>query len=132
MNNKNILLKQLVFLLVNKGFKKCEVWNEGEYVKAHNGTKEWRSHAIASKKIEILHNNGLSYADAQKAVILHGAQKVNKQNIALLGTPIWNGGIEELSNNQQLWNKQVRNCFIKGLFRKKVIILLEDQDDIDC
>lgn len=126
MHNKNILLKQLVVLLVNKGFKKCEVWDEGEYLKAHKGTKERRMHSIASKKIEILHSNGLSYADAQKSVIMQGAQKVNKKNIALLGTPIWSGSVEDLSNNQQLWSKSVSNYFIKGLFRKKIVILLED------
>ena len=32
----------------------------------------------------------------------------------------------ELSNNQSLWNKSVCDCCIKGLFRKKIQIIIKD------
>ena len=68
------------------------------------------------------------YKDAQKLVIMEGEQKVNKTNSSLLGEPLWIGTIEELSNKQNLWNKSVCDCCIKGLFRKKIQIIIKDGD----
>ena len=68
----------------------------------------------------------MDYKDAQKLVIMEGKQKVNKTNSSLLGKPLWIGTIQELSNKQSLWNKSVCDCCIKGLFRKKIQIIIKD------
>lgn len=73
---------------------------------------------IASKKIDLLHELGMSYKDAQKLIIMEGVQKVNKTNLSLLGEPLWTGTIEELSNKQNLWNKSVCDCHIKRVVPK--------------
>lgn len=111
----------MVFESVNFGHKKA-------YINANCKTKTLRSHRIASKKIDLLHEAGLAYKDAQKFVIMEGKQKVNKTNLSLLGEPLWIGTIEELSNKQNLWNKSVCDCCINGLFRNKIQIIIEDGD----
>jgi len=78
--------------------------------------------------MDLLHKAGMAYKDAQKLVIMEGKQKVNKTNLSLLGEPLWTGTIEELSNKQNLWNKSVLDCNIKGLFRKKIQIIIKDGD----
>lgn len=79
---------------------------------------------------DIIHNaffnNLFKYKDAQKLVIMEGKQKVNKTNSSLLGKALWIGTIQELSNKQSLWNKSVCDCYIKGLFRKKIQIIIKD------
>lgn len=129
MINNGIKLKQLVFLFVNKGFKKCEIWEEREYLQTHFGTHKWRSHIIASRKIDLLHKIGLSYTNAQKFVIMEGRQKVNKDNLALLGSLIWIGSIDELSNQRNLWDKNVTDFHIKGIFRNKIEILVKKESE---
>lgn len=121
-------MKQLVFLLINGGFRKCRLWREKEYIITHRGTKEWRSHLIASRKMEILKSYGISDMDAQRLVIMEGKQRVNKKNLSLLGKPIWTGSFEELSNKQELFEEVVNNVHIVGLFRDKVEIILKDSD----
>ena len=78
--------------------------------------------------MDLLYEAGMSCKDAQKLVIIEGEQKVNKTNLSLLGKPLWIGTIEELSNKQNLWNKSVCDCCIKGLFRKKIQIIIKDGD----
>lgn len=78
--------------------------------------------------MDLLHEAGMDYKDAQKLVIMEGKQKVNKTNLSLLGEPLWIGTIEELSNKQNLWNKAVCYCHIKGLFRNKIQIVLKNGD----
>lgn len=132
LNNKDITVKQLIFLLNSCGFKKCEIWTCNAYVRANCGSKEYRAHRIASAKIDLLFNAGLDYKDAQKLVIMEGKQKANKRNLALLGTPIWTGDwnrvIEELhdKHKQAVLNKIVCNCYIKGPFRNKIQIVIDD------
>lgn len=126
--NENVTVKQFVFLLFNCRFKKCELWAEKAYIRVHHNTKAFRSHVIASKKMDLLTEAGLEYKDAQKLVIMEGNQRVNRQNLSLLGTPIWTGTLEELSNKQNLWNKSVCDCYIKGLFRKRILIIIKDGD----
>ena len=125
---ENVTVKQLVYLLISCGFRKCELWTQKAYINANCKTKTLRSHRIASKKIDLLHEAGLAYKDAQKFVIMEGKQKVNKTNLSLLGEPLWIGTIEELSNKQNLWNKSVCDCCINGLFRNKIQIIIEDGD----
>lgn len=122
------MVRQLVYLLINCGFQKCELWTQKAYINVNHTTKRFRSHRIASKKMDLLHKAGMAYKDAQKLVIMEGKQKVNKTNLSLLGEPLWTGTIEELSNKQNLWNKSVLDCNIKGLFRKKIQIIIKDGD----
>ena len=129
-HSKNVTVNQLIYLFTHCGFKKVELWTEKAYRLTHCKSKEWRAHLIASKKIDLLHELGMSYKDAQKLIIMEGGQKVNKTNLSLLGEPLWTGTIEELSSKQNLWNESVCDCHIKGLFRNKVQIILEN-DDID-
>lgn len=126
--NENITVRQLVYLLISCGFRKCELWMEKEYRQAHYKSKAFRSHVIAAKKMDLLNEIGLEYKDAQRLVIMEGKQKVNRQNLSLLGTPIWTGTIEELSNKQNLWNKSVCDCHINGLFRNRIQIIIKDGD----
>lgn len=126
-----VTVKQFVFLLLNCGFKKCELWMEKSYIQTHHKSKVFRSHVIASKKMDLLNEAGLEYKDAQKLVIMEGNQRVNRKNLSLLGTPIWTGTLEELANKQNLWDKSVCDCCIKGLFRKRIQIIIKD-DDIDA
>lgn len=126
--DENVMVRQLVYLLINCGFQKCELWTQKAYINVNHTTKRFRSHRIASKKMDLLHKAGMAYKDAQKLVIMEGEQKVNKTNLSLLGEPLWTGTIEELSNKQNLWNKSVLDCNIKGLFRKKIQIIIKDGD----
>lgn len=126
--DENVMVRQLVYLLINCGFQKCELWTQKAYINVNHTTKRFRSHRIASKKMDLLHKAGMAYKDAQKLVIMEGKQKVNKTNFSLLGEPLWTGTIEELSNKQNLWNKSVLDCNIKGLFRKKIQIIIKDGD----
>lgn len=128
LHNENVTVRQLVYLLMSCGFRKCELWEQEAYINANHKTKEFRSHRIASKKMDLLHEAGMDYKDAQKLVIMEGKQKVNKTNLSLLGKPLWIGTIEELSNKQNLWNKAVCYCHIKGLFRNKIQIVLKNGD----
>ena len=128
LHDENVSVKQLVYLLMSCGFRKCELWTEKAYINVNHNTKEFRSHRIASKKIDLLHEAGMAYKDAQRLVIMEGEQKVNKTNLSLLGEPLWTGTIEELSNKQNLWNKSVCDCYIKGLFRKKIQIIIKNSE----
>lgn len=128
--DENITIKQIVYLLISCGFQKCELWTEKAYINANHHTKRFRSHRIASKKMNLLHEAGMDYKDAQKLVIMEGKQKVNKTNSSLLGKPLWIVTIQELSNKQSLWNKSVCDCCIKGLFKEKIQIIIKD-DNID-
>lgn len=123
---ERITIKQLTYLLMNCGLQKCELWTEKAYINVHHNTKTFRAHRIATKKMDLLHDAGLSHKDAQKWVTMEGKQKVNKSNLSLLGMPIWTGTIEELSNKQNLWNKSICDCYIKGFLRNKIQIIIED------
>ena len=132
LNNKDITVKQLIFLLNSCGFKKCEIWTCNAYVRVNCGSKAYRAHRIASEKMDLLYNAGLDYKDAQKLSITEGKQNVNKRNLALLGTPIWagdwNGIIEKLydKHRQDVLDKIVCDCYIKGFFRNKIQIITEE------
>ena len=52
--NENVTVKQIVYLLISCGFQKCELWTEKAYINANHGTKRFRSHRIASKKMDLL------------------------------------------------------------------------------
>lgn len=123
--DENIKLKQVAFLLVGSRFKRCAVWNEEEYLATHRN-KEFLKHAIASKKVELLQKDGLSYGVALKKIFLEGEQKVNRKNLSLLGKPIWDGAIDELSNQLYLYDKNVCNIHITGRFCKRIDIVLKD------
>lgn len=127
MNYRNITIKQIIPLLINCEFKECELWTEKEYRLTHSHTKKFRSHMIASKKIDLLAKSGIDYKDAQKWVILEGNQRVNKKNLSVLGIPFWTGKIEELLNkiDCQFQNMQVCDCQIEGIFRRKIIIIVK-------
>lgn len=124
MSDEKITIKQLIILLMNCKFKRCELWTEKEYRLTHSHTKKFRSHMIASKKMDLLAKLGMDYKDAQKWIILEGKQKVNKKELSILGTPLWTGKMEELSNNADFLNMQVCDCYTEGLFRRKIIIIL--------
>lgn len=126
--DENVTVKQIVYLLISCGFQKCELWTQKAYINVNHTTKRFRSHRIASKKMDLLHEAGMAYEDAQKLVIMEGKQKVNKTNLSLLGIPIWTGTLDELSNKQNLWDKTVCNCYIKGLFRNRIQIIIKDGD----
>ena len=128
--DKNITIKQAASLLLNCGFKKCELWTEKAHVQRYHNSKAFRSHMIASKKMDLLTESGLDYKTAQMLVIMEGNQRVNRKNLLLLGKPVWSGTLEELSNRQELLNELVCDCSIEGLFRKTIQIIVKD-DDID-
>lgn len=123
---ERITVKQLIRLLMRCGLKKCELWKINEYILVHSRSKAFRRHLIASKKMDLLHEAGLAYNDAQRLVIMEGTQKVNKRNLSLLGTSIWTGTINELYNQQSFCDKFVCDCHINGLFRNKIQIIIED------
>lgn len=50
---ENVTVKQLVYLLISCGFRKCELWTQKAYINANCKTKTLRSHRIASKKIDL-------------------------------------------------------------------------------
>ena len=70
--NENVTVKQIVYLLISCGFQKCELWTEKAYINANHTIKRFRSHRIASKKMDLLYEAGMSYKDAQKLVIMEG------------------------------------------------------------
>lgn len=72
---ENVTVKQLVYLLISCGFRKCELWTQKAYINANCKTKTLRSHRIASKKIDLLHEAGLAYKDAQKFVICYNGRE---------------------------------------------------------
>ena len=41
-----ITIKQLSYLLVSQGFKKCELWDAVDYSMAHHHSKEYRLHVV--------------------------------------------------------------------------------------
>lgn len=61
LHNENVTVRQLVYLLMSCGFRKCELWKQGAYINANHNTKEFRSHRIASKKMDLLHEAGMDY-----------------------------------------------------------------------
>lgn len=122
----SVTLKMCIYLLMGCGIRKCEVWEESAYLNVHYHTRSWRKHMVASKKMDILHRDGLPYHMAQKLVIMEGNQRLSRSNLLLLGTPLYIGAIEELSNRQDLWNKQVCEIVVKGLLRKKIQLILLD------
>ena len=63
---ENVTVKQLVYLLISCGFRKCELWTQKAYINANCKTKTLRSHRIASKKIDLLHEAGLAYPMRRK------------------------------------------------------------------
>lgn len=115
------VIKILPLFLCN-GFEKCEIWKDSDYIRTHCGTKKWRSHKIASKKMDILQDIGFSSKDAQRLVIMEGSQKVNKKNLSLLGSSLVVGSVEELCNHSELWDYTVTDIIIKGITRRKLII----------
>lgn len=121
-----ITVKQILFLMIGKGFFKCEIWNDEDYLKVHFGTKSMRSSLIATKYMDILISKGVPPAKAQQLVILKGKFKLTKKNLSLLGKPIITGCVEELSNHIELWDKRVTNIYIQGILRRKIIVLLEN------
>lgn len=121
MNVHDMTVKSILFLFMNQGFSKCEIWKESDYIKVHR-KKNLRQHLIASAKMDALQNIGLSSVDAQKIVLMEGSQKVNKKNLSLVGNPMAKGSIEELSNYTELWDYTVTDIEIKGFGRKKLII----------
>lgn len=125
----DITVKQFVYLSLDCGLKKCELWKKSDYIRTHCGSKTYRSHLIASKKIDILTEIGLDYKIALKLIIMEGHQKVNKKNLSLLGTPIWSGNMDELSNKQNLLNKTICNYYIKGMFNRKIQIIVKDDNE---
>jgi hypothetical protein len=121
-----INLKPFICMLSNCGFKRCTLWHEKEYLMTHTKTRMWKSHMIASRKIDILHSQGLPYSVAQKWVLLEGNQNVTKKNLALFGKPIFHGTLEELSKICYLWNEDVCDFHISGIFRNRIEIILKD------
>lgn len=59
--NENVIIKQLVYLLMSYSFQKCKLWEQEAYINANHKTKEFRSHKIASKKIDLLHEAEMNY-----------------------------------------------------------------------
>ena len=64
--NEYVTVKQLVYLLISCGFRKCELWTYEAYINTNHKSKEFRSHRIATKKMDLLHEAGMDYKDAQK------------------------------------------------------------------
>ena len=48
--DNSMTVKTALYLFMDKGFSKCEIWKESDYIQVHHGTKKYRSHRIASKK----------------------------------------------------------------------------------
>lgn len=118
----NLTVEKILCLMMSEGFSKCEIWKESDFIRTHCGTKKWRSHSIASKKMNILQDIGFSSKDAQRIVIMEGCQKLTKANLSLLGQPLAIGSIEELSNHTEFQDSIVTGIEIKGIRRNKLII----------
>lgn len=125
-----ISLKQLSYLLVNCGFRKCEVWEERLYAWRFGGTRRTRRARIECELINRL-QEVVGYNIAFKLVALAGEASLNKNNLALLGVPVYVGTIEELTNKVNLWHKTVINCYTFGLFRNKIRIIIDDKDKVN-
>ena len=126
LTNDNLSLKTTLFLFVNKGFTKCEIWDTHDYIITHHN-RRLIPHRIAAKKIEMLILYGVPEERAVKIVSSGGKEKLTKENLALLGKPIIIGTVEELSNDTRLWNKTVVDVKFLGFRRTKLIILVKDE-----
>lgn len=126
LGNDLITVKQILFLLIGKGFSKCVIWTSKDYLATHFLSKSIRSSQIATKFMDNLISNGIPTWKAQQLVILNGSPRLSKKNLKLLGEPIVVGSVDELSNHMELWERKVTDIHIQGIIRRKVILILED------
>ncbi len=128
--DSTLSLKTALYLFINKGFTKCEVWDEYDYIITHHN-RRLTSHLIAARKIDMLISKGVPKEKAVTIVAIAGMQKLTKSNLGLLGSPIAIGTIETLietlSNDTRLWNKIVTDIEFRGFRRTKLIILVKDE-----
>lgn len=129
--NDLITVKQTLFLLIGKGFYKCEIWYNRDYFIRHELPKRILRSLISSKYMDILISNGIPTWKARQLVILNGYPSLSKKNLKLLAKPIITGSVEEVSNHMELWNRKVTSIRIHGFFRNKIAILLENDDKIN-
>ena len=131
LTNDNLSLKTALYLFINKGFTKCEVWDEYDYSITHHN-RRLTSHLIAARKIDMLISKGVPEEKAVTIVSIAGMQKLTKENLGLLGSPIAVGTIETLietlSNDTRLWNKIITDIEFRG-FRRTKLILLVNKDE---
>ena len=129
LSNDNLSLKTALFLFINKGFTKCEIWSQRDYCMTHH-CRRLIPHRIAARKINMLISEGMPEGMAVAIVSSGGREKMTKANLALLGKPIAVGTIETLSDDTRLWNKTVVDVKILGFRRTKLIILVKDETSL--
>ena len=112
--------------LISMNYKNCEVWRASEYIWRTAGTRKSRKHLIAAKLIDILIDNGISPWEATIRVCVEADCSLKKKNLDLLGKPLLTGSIEEICNHTEIYQEKVWKIKVAGLFRNKIIILLED------
>lgn len=125
--DSTLSLKTALYLFINKGFTKCEVWDEYDYIITHH-KRRLTSHLIAARKIDMLISKGVPQEKAVTIVAIAGMQKLTKSNLALLGKPIAVGTVEGLSNDTRLWNKMVTDIEFRGFRRTKLILLVNKEE----
>ena len=123
------MINQLNPFLIICGVREYEVWTEKEYRLTHSHTKKFRSHMLASKKMNLLAESGMDYKDAQKWIILEGKQRINRKELSILGTPFWAEKVRELPDKVDFQNLQICNCCIEGIFRRKIILIVKENYD---
>lgn len=122
-----ITIKQLSYLLVSQGFKKCELWDAVDYSMAHHHSKEYRLHVVNGIILKNLIKIGLSTKSATRWVCLNGPRKLDKQSLEILGKPVWTGSMAELTLQTDLFDTKIHDCVIYGLFRNKIALLTDDK-----
>ena len=128
--DSTLSLKTALYLFINKGFTKCEVWDEYDYIITHHN-RRLTSHLIAARKIDMLISKGVPQEKAVTIVSIAGMQKLTKSNLGLLGSPIAVGTVEKLINDindTRLWNKMVTDIEFRGFRRTKLILLVNKEE----
>ena len=125
---ENITFKQVINLMMTCNYKNCEVWNSSDYVWRTHGTKKFRKHRVASKIIEILVENGMPPGEAEIRTAVEVDCKLSKKNLDLLGKPLLAGSVDEISNHTEIYEEKVWKIKVTGLFRNKLIILLDSNN----
>lgn len=121
----DMTVKQVACLSQKIGIKKYELWEIGDYGRTHWHTKDFLSHLIASKQIDSLIKMGYTSHAAMFFTVIGGSPRVNKKNLALLGSPMGFGHICELLEDPYWKDVPVDTVSTKGLFRKTIEIVVD-------
>lgn len=127
-NGEEITLKQCLWLFMNKGFKKCEVWEKSDYITEQinkNGFLLGKKDAIV-RQATALEDLGYDKVRIRRNLLLGNFNIIHKEYKKITKQPLIKGTVESLSNEFSYWSKQVVDVKIYGIYHKSLIILLKD------